>query len=300
MSPILVDACITTTTETTTIQAATNATTRQACTRQNRSARTSLHSSPADFCNGIRVSVRHTFYEMKIIIKQVLAQAEERKKEVKPLPKIVIGGKLATTQSPVAKQIPKETAQEAKPKVKDSGARIVYHADEKDIALKNLYGQISEIKTERGKLSTKTAHLVNFIEENLRAESPSKANAFMSGELPIAALKEHRQKIEALTDQGAALYDKIKYVEQYGRLPEDDKPALPKDHPQADALTTEIRRLDKLIYKTKTKINGPQPKNPSRGAMWKQKLEIAEAARELKKRQLKIIQDGARAERAGE
>jgi hypothetical protein len=237
---------------------------------------------------------------MKIIIKQVLAKAEERKNEVKPLPKIVIGGKLSTKQSSVARKLRDETPPEVRQAVRDYGNRIVYQADQQDIALKNLYEQISEIKTERGKLSTKTAHLVNFIEENLRSESPSKANAFISGELPIAALKEHYQKIEALTDQGAALYDKIKYVEQYGKLPEDDKPELPKEDANADAINTAIRRLDDLIYKTKKKISGPGPKNPSRGAMWQQKLQMAEAERDEKRRQLKMIQDGARAERPGE
>lgn len=237
---------------------------------------------------------------MKINVNQVLKRDAEKQKEVKPMPVVIIKGK---TASAVAKRILAETPPEVKQKVKDYATKVVQNATEKDMILKALWQEISDIKTARGKLSTRTAYLVTEVAQLLMAESPATAQSFMDGDLPMPAIKEHYDKIHELTDQATAVWDKIQYVEQYGKLPvapEAAPPVLEEESPEASSIHHQIRRLDDRIHKTKKKLSGKVPKNPSRTAVWKEKLAMDEIQRDELKRKLKNLQYGARAERTGE
>lgn len=219
---------------------------------------------------------------MKINIDQVLKQAEQRKNEPVPLPKIRVG---------------KSSAQPDQP-VKSKPLQPQAPVDQRDMILKDLWAEISDIKTDRGKLSTRTWYLVEEIKARLQQESQSKLKAFLEGELADPELVIHYSKIEALTDRAAEVYEKIKYVEQYGKLPEAPKPSFPDaESANANALHYEIRRLDDLIYKTQKKIKGVAPKNPTRLNEWREKLAQAEAMRDEKKRELKKLQHEARQEK---
>lgn len=239
---------------------------------------------------------------MKINVNQVLKRDAEKKQEVKPLPKVkvVTPGSARGSRSPIAKKILEDTPQEVRQKVKDHATKV---ATEKDMILKDLWEEISAIKTQRGKLSTRTAYLVTEVAQNLMKESRATAQSFMAGELPMPEIAEHYAKIQALTDQATPVWDKIQYVEQYGKLPaavETAPPPLEEDSPEASVIHHQIRRLDDRIHKTKKKLAGKVPKNPSRVATWKEKLAMDEIQRDELKRKLKNLQYGARAERAGE
>lgn len=248
---------------------------------------------------------------MKINVNQVLKRDAEKKQEVKPLPKVKVITRRSEpgTRSEVARKILEKTPPEVKQKVKDYANKVAQDANkmapestEKDMILRALWEEISAIKTERGKLSTRTAYLVAEVAEKLMKESPATARSFMAGELPMPEIQEHYNKIEALTDQATAVWDKIKYVEQYGKLPVDPEtpaPVLAEDSPEASIIHHQIRRLDDRIHKTKKKLSGKVPKNPSRLATWKEKLAMDEIQRDELKRKLKNVQYGARAERAG-
>jgi hypothetical protein len=237
---------------------------------------------------------------MKINVQQVRARDEAKKHEVPPLPKVILrkqfpttGKEVTTTRSPIAKKIIDATPEEVKQTVKAYG--------DIQVLVDPLYQEISSIKTQRGILSTRTAYLVTEIANKMFQESPARAADFMDGQIASPELKEHYEKIQALTDQATAVWDKIQYVEQYGKLPgePEQKPLLQESSVSADALKYEIRRLDDLICKTEAKIKGKAPKNPSRMAQWKTKLSQAEIQRKDKKQQLERLQYDAREQRAG-
>lgn len=235
---------------------------------------------------------------MKINVNQVLKRDAEKQKEVKPMPVVII----KKTVSAVAKRILAETPPEVKQKVADYANKVVQNATKKDMILKSLWQEISDIKTARGKLSTRTAYLVTEVAQTLMKESAATAQSFMDGELPMPEIREHYEKIQALSNQATAVWDKIQYVEQYGKLPvapEAAPPVLKEDSPEASIIHHEIRRLDDRIHKTKKKLSGKVPKNPSRTAVWKEKLAMDEIQRDELKRKLKNLQYGARAERTG-
>lgn len=239
----------------------------------------------------------YTLY-MKFNVDQVLARSEERKKEVKPITKVVLPKPPAGIRSPIAKKILSETPPELREKVRQYGGDVV-----KESLLKELWKEMSDIKTARGKLSTRSAYLVAEVAEKLMKESAATARSFMAGELPIPEIREHYAKIQALTDHAIAIWDKIQYVEQYGHLPvppEAAPPTLEAESPEASTLQHQIRRLDDRIHKTRKKLAGQVPKNPSRVALWKEKLAMDEIQRDELKRKLKSLQYGARAQRSGE
>lgn len=233
---------------------------------------------------------------MKINVDQILARSEERKKGVKPITKVVLPKPPAGTRSPIAKKIISETPPELREKVRQYGDNVV-----KESLLKELWKEMSDIKTARGKLSTRSAYLVAEVAEKLMKESAATARSFMAGELPMPDIREHYAKIQALTDQAIAVWDKIQYVEQYGHVPpEAVPPTLEAESPEASTIQHQIRRLDDRIHKTRKKLAGKVPKNPSRVALWKEKLAMDEIQRDEFKRKLKSLQYGARAQRSGE
>lgn len=151
----------------------------------------------------------------------------------------------------------------------------------------------------RGKHSSRTAILVNEVAAKLKAENPALYELFEKGSYGAPELKEHYAEIQVMIQGGAELYDKIRHLEQHGKLP--PAPTAPVESVDMKALQQEIRRLDDLIYKTNRKINTTQPngKKSSRIAEWKEKLALAEAMRDDLKQKVKKIQHEARAQRSG-
>lgn len=232
---------------------------------------------------------------IRINVHEALAREAQRKAEVKPLPnvKVVSSKQAAPTQKPKSQQQSPQQNQ------------LTVFAD-KEHLLGDLNEQMKVIKTRRGKLSTRTWFLVNEVAEKLRKESPGMAIAFLDGELPMPELAQHYSQIQACTEEAIAIWDNIRYVEQYGKLPDEVKPELPQaEGPDIDAIHYNIRRLDDLIYKCNDKIRKAtgglkQPKNSERITTWRQKISLAEAQRDDLKHKLKSLQYDARGKRTGE
>lgn len=235
---------------------------------------------------------------MKINVEAVLDREAKRKAEVKPLPmvKVVPSGNYSP---PLGKKV---LIKREAVVVKEATIPIAFPVTERDITLQDLWAQLTAIKKDRAKLSTRTYNLVDELHEKLKKESHATATAFMDGELAMPELADHYKKIQAFTDQAIVVWDKIRYVEQYGTLPDPEPAAVIaiSTNPDADAIKYEIRRYDDLIHKTKKKLVGPDPKNKSRKAIWHERLALAEVQRDELKRKLKSIQYEARAERPGE
>lgn len=249
--------------------------------------------------------------QMKINVQQVLARDEAKKHEVAPLPKVILRKEFPAIrkEEPVIRKTSSviEPVRKENPAIRKNGDDYNYAVVDEALLINNeallrpLWEEMSAIKTQRGILSTRTAYLVTEIANKMLQESPARAADFMAGEIPSPELKEHYDKIQSLTDQATAVWDKIQYVEQYGKLPgEPEAPALEVNEQEVSALIYEIRRLDDRIHKTSKKLKGVKPKNPSRLAMWNQKLALDEASRIELKRKLKALQYGARAQRTGE
>jgi hypothetical protein len=144
--------------------------------------------------------------------------------------------------------------------------------------LDTLATQMARVKKERAILSTSIAPTVERIYQKLKAESPGIAEEFMKGNVPMPDLAELHNKIVGKTEEWTALWDKVRHVEQTGKLPEEPTlgpSLLERAGGEADALTTQIRRLDDLIYKTNKKIKSSsgikKPKNSERINLWKTK-----------------------------
>jgi predicted nucleic acid-binding Zn-ribbon protein len=213
---------------------------------------------------------------MKINVHAVLAREEQRKKEAKPVPKIVIHKPGVDNFKPIIKK--------AIPPIND-----------RELILTALETEFAKIKKERAKLSTKTTAIVNGIISKLQKEGNAVVQAFRKGEIPVPALKEHYAAIQELTDQLKVIYDKIEYVKTNGELPKEPEHGITVsngDSPDIKAIHYEIRRLDDLICKTKDKITQAtaglkKPKNPERMATWHMKITMAEAERDEMKHKLK-------------
>jgi hypothetical protein len=229
---------------------------------------------------------------VKINVHQVLADSEARKKEAPPMPKVIIRKVFAATgKKETTPEAKKQSGEAPSPKTGDT---------KKDLIMRELWEQMSALKTERGVLSTRTAYLVTEVANKLLQHDCAKANAFMNGELAMPEIAEHYEKIQAITKQATAVYDKIEYVDKYGKLPEDpnSKPVLDEESPEVSSITYQIRRLDDFIYKTEKKVKGPPPKNPSRLTMWKLSIDKAIAERRMLKTKREDLQDAARRQRA--
>lgn len=226
---------------------------------------------------------------MKINVKRVLEDQDEKRIKPKPLPKIRTAGTIV--QQTVSVPETPTPVQQTQPA-----------PSEKDQLLRDLREQLNIVKVERGKLATRTSYLVDEVAEKIRkSEGPAVAKAFLDGEIAMPEIAEHAAKIQAWIDKGAAIYDQIKHVELYGKLPEviakDASTLVAQQTVDTKALKYELRCLDKLISKTSAKISEGKPKNPSRVATWKEKIALAEARRDEIKHQIKRIEYEARAER---
>lgn len=242
---------------------------------------------------------------MKLNVNKVLQQAAEDKVRVKPLPKVKVKGSTANGRHPVELNIldqviiPDDVVKE----VNRDKAKV-----DKEFLLKELWEEMGTLKRARGKLSSKTAHLVQEMEAMLQKENAKIASEFMAGHVPMPELASHAAEITSYTDQMAIVYDKIRHVEQYGELPSVITPAVTLNIKEQSidvmSMHHEIRRLDDLIYKTNKKLTNSKsgikkPKNNAREAEWNEKIALAKAAREDLKLKLKNVQYEAREQRTG-
>lgn len=163
----------------------------------------------------------------------------------------------------------------------------------------DLWHEMIRIKKERDIISSRTAKLVDDTIEALNKENPEAAKAFLAGELPMPEIKEQYDAIQARTDAAMALFDRIRHIEQYGNEQPQQKERPQVDDDRVDAIKQKIRRLDDLIYKTGKKLEAGKAKNPSRIAMWREKLSMDEARRDELKAELKRLQYEAREKRVG-
>lgn len=162
----------------------------------------------------------------------------------------------------------------------------------------DLWHEMIRIKKERDIISSGSAKLVDDIVEALNKENPEAAKAFLAGELPMPEIKEQYDAIQARTDAVMALFDRIRHIEQYGNEQPQQKERPQVEDDRVDAIKQKIRRLDDLIYKTSKKLEAGKAKNPSRIAMWREKLSMEEARRDEFKAELKRLQYEAREKRS--
>lgn len=215
---------------------------------------------------------------IKINVNKVLAEAERRNREPAPLPKVSVKRKPSPAD--------REPAEATAPPPND--------------LLKGLWDKMAAVKKERAKLSTRTAFLVDEVHALLRdTEGPTVAQEFMLGNIPHERITAHWAEIQSLTAQAIALYDQIKYVEQYGHLPRDPEPdpMIKMCTPDISIMQLELNRLRDLICKTRKKIEVGKAYNPNRITEWHEKLALAEARREDLRLKIKKSQYDARAKR---
>lgn len=240
------------------------------------------------------MGIRDNLYQKQMIrlnVTKVLKQEAAEKARVKPLPKVRVKGSKITP--------------EVKDKVDNQFAQI-----DKDHFLTELWTEMGQLKRDRGKLSSTIAIKVEEIDTRLTKESPGMSHEFINGKLPMPELADLAEQIQSYTDRMALVWDKIRYVDQYGTLPaevtqEAVKLELEESSVDVMALHHEIRRLDDLIYKCNKKLqqnnNGIKaPKNTGKVAEWREKIALADARRIDLKLQLKKAQYGAREQRTGE
>lgn len=168
----------------------------------------------------------------------------------------------------------------------------------KDQLLDELWKQMTVVKKDRAKESTRSSRLVEELEDKLRkTEGPATAEEFMKGNIGMPELEEQYRVINSYTEQAMKLYDKIQHVERYGELPGETTVQGPQTSGETDdakVLKYEIRRLDDLIYKTNNKLkkaNGgiKAPKNSDRVNEWKKTVALADARRHDLKLKLKNV-----------
>jgi hypothetical protein len=228
--------------------------------------------------------------KIKINIAEVLQREKEKREQVRPLPTIRVVRKddLSTPAAAPASSLNKTAGP----------------VDEKQLLLNELIEKSTRIRKERAKLSSKSWFIIEDIKKKLAKEGAAVVKAFENGDIPVPAIKEHYAAIQSHTDALKELYDKIRFVEQYGALPK-EKPLVSienKESKDANAIHYEIRRLDDLIYKCNNKLTKAgagikKPKNSARLEKWKLKIEFAEAKRIKLKQELKRLQYESREQR---
>jgi hypothetical protein len=234
---------------------------------------------------------------MAINVKKVLAAGAAEKAKPKPKPKVLTSSPSIEERAPAPIWRDPEAITDQK--------RAVDLTSDKEFLLKDLWEQMHVVKTERGKLSSRTAYLVDELAAKIRKEEgPAVEAEFWKGNIAMPEIAEHYALIQSWTDKATALYDQIKHVELYGALPPERQPGELVGSGKtidAKALSADIRALDKLISKTNAKlVSGLKPKNKARVLMWKEKIERAKIQREDLKRKLNALQYEARAQRTGE
>jgi hypothetical protein len=253
-----------------------------------------------------RNAVRYVRHPMRINPAQVFADKAKRDAEVKPLPKVVFNSKVESKKLKVdglAKADPLSTLNFELSTPTALNFELSTHqlsTPQEKPELKELWSEMTRVKKQRNMLSTRTVRLVAELEAKLMEQSPAMAAEFMKGNLPMAELVEHYASIQSQTNQAKAIYYKISFFEQYGKLPEPKPTPSQLDTVESDkdanSIKYEIRRLDDVIYKTKKKIvlsqNGIKgPRNSDRVLEWKTKISLAVISRTDLKIKLKHMRD---------
>jgi len=231
---------------------------------------------------------------MKLNVTKVLATEEERKARPVPVPKVKVRSKDGSVARKPVQLLPSDLEFVERVEIPSKWT-------DKERLLDELNAERIRVLKDRSVLSSQIWKLVAEIEAKLRKENPGMVNAFLEGELPVPELADHAAKIEALTDQGAKLFDDIRYVEQHGKLPNRVE-SIPAQNMSGDvkAIQYEIRRLGDRVCKTLKKIRINRAKNPARIATWHEKVAFDEALIIDLKHKVKKLQYEARTERAGE
>lgn len=223
---------------------------------------------------------------MKINLTAVLANDAEKKARAKPMPKISVS------------QSPKAILPKISEPIETSKVWEVATISDNPL-LTELYAEMGQIKRDRGKLSTRTAHLVAEVEKNLRAENPRLVKEFLKGDLPAPEIAAHYSQIESLTERATKVWDDIRYVKEHGKLPDVVSSITVEGKSTMDekAIKYEIRRLTDLICKTQKKIEDQkggikQPKKGNGPIEWAEKVALAKARQEDLQRKLKAIEHG--------
>jgi hypothetical protein len=223
---------------------------------------------------------------MKLNVSAVLAKEAERKAKPKPLLVVKVKPSFSKETTKVFNEVLAQVTSEVK----------ADHQIAKIDLVNELEMERTRLLKQRAILSSKTANLVQEVAVKFRSESAGLEKEFMCGNLPSPELAAHYEKIEALTRQGAELYDKIEHAKMYGKLPTVEHiKILPSESIDESDIKYQIRRLDDSIYKKTNNIKNKRPKNPSRLSMWQEELAMAQAERNDLKLKLKSLQDEARA-----
>lgn len=173
-----------------------------------------------------------------IDVTEVLAATEKAKNTPPPVPEICV----VPTRQPRKKRVKKKAVTiEPAPEESEPQSEL----------LQSLYREFGSLKTERNRLSTQIAHLV----EN---------------GAPQQRLKEQYDKIESYRPRLQDLYDKIEYVRQHGELPV--VPETPQEPETLASLKLKKQSLIDERYKLRKKLEKKKALNPQRFIDWELRL----------------------------
>ena len=194
-----------------------------------------------------------------INIEETIAKAERKRAEGPPLPVVVRRER---------KEAPK-SIQPTTPAIELPATGNRQPANTKDLILKDLWKQLADLKTERGKLSTSIAR---------RVEAKATQDE----------LRDLYERINNFTPLLQQLWNQIKFVEAHGELPTTRKVETPTASMELLALKERKRSLINTRNKLNKNLrpNARAPKNSDRIIYWQEQLALQNA--EYEEIQLKI------------
>jgi hypothetical protein len=182
---------------------------------------------------------------IRINVHDVLARAAAEKAAPKKLPEINIGQRSTAKNE----QVPPSVIHAHKEAVIDRSRNEI-----KSDLVKSLWIEFNAVITERNRLSTQIAHMVE-------------------RDADQGELRSHYSKIESHRPALQDLYDKIKYAEKHGRLPE--APVKQNEPETIHSLKLQRESLIDKRSKLKSKIAKKKSDNPAKYAEWQLELERA-------------------------
>lgn len=195
-----------------------------------------------------------------INIEETIAKAERKRAEGPPLPVVVRRERV---------KHPETSIQKPASSIQHPASGIQHPTSNKDILLKDLWKQMSDLKTERGKLSTSIAR---------RVEAKATQDE----------LRDLYARINNFTPLLQQLWNQIKFVEAHGELPTTRKVETPTASMELLALKERKRSLINTRNKLAKNLrpNAKAPKNSDRIIYWQEQLALQNA--EYEEIQLKI------------
>lgn len=192
---------------------------------------------------------------LKFNTKQVLANAEEEKKKPKPLPKISIK---RTSQSP------EQCSTQQQGGIYNID-KVMMHITHQRVA--------EEIKTD---LVSKCWHDYNEVLIE-RKKLSSMIWRMVADGATTAQLKEHYEKIESYKSQLGELFDRARYAERTGQLPEVIRDISTGQPADISSLKYEKKKKSEKRSKLKVKIERGRATNAPKLAEWELELDQVEA-----------------------